>query len=78
MSNLDANKKPAGAPSDWNAPKPDILTKPTWWPAALAFGGTLTAWGLITSAIVLVIGLAVVIVSLAGWIGDICHERKEH
>jgi hypothetical protein len=77
MSNLDTNETPACAPSAWNAPKPDVLAKPTWWPAALAFGITLIAWGLITSAIVLAMGLVVVIVSLAGWIGDICHERKQ-
>jgi hypothetical protein len=65
-------------PPDWNTPKPDALAKPTWWPAALAFGVTLTAWGLIAAAIVLAVGLVVVIMSLAGWIRDICHERKEH
>jgi hypothetical protein len=78
MSNPASNERPVRAPLDWNTPKPENLAKPTWWPAALAFGATLTAWGLITSAVVLVIGLAIVIVSLAGWIGDICHERNEH
>ena len=68
---------PVRAPADWSAPKPETLIPPTWWPAALALGITLTAWGLIVSAIVFAIGLIVVIVALAGWIGDMCHERKE-
>jgi len=72
-----ANEPAVPAPADWNPPKPEILAKPTWSPAALAFGITLTAWGLITSAIVLAIGLVIVIGSLAAWIGDICHERKQ-
>lgn len=67
----------ASMPPGWNTPKPEKLTQPTWWPAALAFGITLTAWGLISSFIVLGIGLVVVIASLTGWIGDICHERKQ-
>ena len=77
MSNPHADKIQSSAPADWNSPKPDTLTKPTWWPAALAFGITLTAWGLIASPVILAMGLVVVIVSLAGWIGDICHERRE-
>jgi len=77
MSNPHADKTRSSAPSDWNSPKPVTLTKPTWWPAALAFGITLTAWGLIASPVVLAMGLVVVVVSLAGWIGDICRERKE-
>jgi hypothetical protein len=75
ISNPPANDVPARAPADWNSPKPDSLAKPTWYPAALAFGVTLTTWGLIVSAIVLAMGLAVVILSLSGWIRDIRHER---
>ena len=72
-----ADETSAGAPSDWSSPKPETLAEPTWYPAALAFGVTLTAWGLIASAIVLAMGLVVVVLSLSGWIGDIRHERKQ-
>jgi hypothetical protein len=60
----------------WNRPKPELLTKPTWWPAALALGSTLLVWGLVTSFIILGIGAVVLAISLAGWIGDIRHEHK--
>jgi hypothetical protein len=63
--------------SRWNRPKPEKLVKPTWWPAAFAFGTTLVAWGLITSVIIVGTGLVVVAVSLKGWIEDIRHERNE-
>lgn len=69
---------PAARPqSNWNSPKPELLAKPTWSPAALAFGITLTVWGLVSSFILLGIGLLIFIVSLAAWIRDICHERKQ-
>ncbi len=72
-----ANKPAPLAPSDWNSPKPEILAKPTWSPAALAFGLTLMVWGLVASFIILAIGLVIVTMSLAAWIGDICNERKQ-
>ena len=62
----------------WNRPKPEVLPEPTWWPAALALGSTLLAWGLITSFIVLLIGFVTFVIALVGWIGDIRHENKLH
>ena len=62
----------------WSRPKPEVLAGPTWWPALLALGATFIAWGLVTSFIVLIIGLATFAVSLGGWIGDMRHEHKEH
>jgi hypothetical protein len=78
MPDLPPEKTPDTFPPGWNPPKPVALAKPTWWPAALAFGVTLTGWGLITSVVILAVGLVIVVLSLAGWIGDICHERKSH
>ena len=62
---------------EWSSPKPEVLAEPTWWPAALAFGSTLLAWGLVTSFIIAFIGLVVFAVSLTGWIRDIRHEQAE-
>ena len=62
----------------WTRPKPEVLPAHTWWPAFLALGATLIAWGLITSFIVLIIGLITFAVSLAGWIGDLRHGHNEH
>jgi hypothetical protein len=60
----------------WNKPKPDLIPRATAWPAALALGVTLFAWGLITSPVVLGVGLTLFVVSLAGWIGEIRHEHS--
>lgn len=62
--------------SDWTLTKPETLARPTWAPAALGFGITLTAWGLIVSTIVVVVGVLVMIASLVRWIGEIRDERR--
>lgn len=59
----------------WNKPKPDVIPRPTAWPAAMALGITLLAWGLITSPVILGVGVALFAASLAGWIGEIRHEH---
>jgi hypothetical protein len=61
----------------WNKAKPDTIPRPTVWPAALALGITFLAWGIVTSPIVLGVGLVLLAVSLGGWIGEIRHERRQ-
>jgi hypothetical protein len=58
----------------WTVPHPEVLPKPTFWPAALAFAITFLLWGIVTSPIITVVGGILFGVSLAGWIGDIRHE----
>jgi fatty acid desaturase len=60
----------------WSIPKPDLTPRPTFWPAATALGVMLFGWGLLTSLIIFLIGVAVLATSLTGWIGEIRHERK--
>ena len=73
---VESKKKPALA-SDWNRPLPEHIPRPTAWPAGLALGITLFFWGIITSLVVLAMGLAVLIVCLYGWIGEMRHETKQ-
>jgi fatty acid desaturase len=60
----------------WTRPRPETLARATWWPAALAFGATLFVWGLLISLVIVVIGVVVCAMSLAGWIAEIRHEHK--
>jgi hypothetical protein len=39
-----------------------------------AFGVTLLAWGVVSSFVVSLIGLALLAVSLLHWIGEIAHD----
>jgi hypothetical protein len=58
-------------------PKPDVIPRPTPWPAGLALAITFVAWGLVTSPVVLGVGVVLFAVSLGGWIGEIRHERRQ-
>lgn len=58
----------------WFLPQPEKIPERTYWPAILALGITFLFWGLISSAIVSVMGLVLLASSLAGWIGELRHE----
>jgi hypothetical protein len=61
---------------DWEPLSDDPLPHPTYFPAGLAMGTAFLFWGLITSWVVLVVGLVLFAASLAGWITEIRYERK--
>lgn len=61
---------------DWEPLPHQHLPHPTYFPAGLAMGVTFLFWGLITSWVVLAVGLALFAASLAGWITEIRNERK--
>ena len=66
----------AAAPMEgWNPARPVHIPRGTPWPAALALGIMFFAWGLVTSPVVVGIGLVVFAVSLFGWVGEIRHEQ---
>jgi hypothetical protein len=58
-------------------PETSAMPRPTPWPAATAAGIALVAWGLIASAVFIIIGVALFALSLGGWIGEIRHERRQ-
>ncbi|HLZ70881.1 MAG TPA: hypothetical protein VKV26_13345 [Dehalococcoidia bacterium] len=57
--------------------QPFHLPRPTVWPAVLASGVTLLAWGVITNVAVSIAGLALFVVALWGWGREIVHEYRE-
>ncbi|HZU29289.1 MAG TPA: hypothetical protein VFA04_27450 [Bryobacteraceae bacterium] len=59
----------------WNKPLPERLAGPTYWPAALAFGMNLALLGPVTSMWLTLVGFVVGGFAIAGWVGDIFHER---
>jgi hypothetical protein len=58
------------------APRPEVLPEPTYWPVILAAGITFTAWGVVTSFLLSILGLGMSAVALVNWIGDIRHEQE--
>lgn len=74
----DGSANAENVPEGWTHLPLEHLPNPTFWPAGFALGITFVFWGLITSWVVLVVGLILFIGSLAGWIYDIRHEWKHH
>ena len=71
----DASAAPAPE-AEWAAPLPLYVPPPTYWPAAMALGITWTFWGVVTSWIVLGVGLGLFTLALVCWIGELRHEHS--
>jgi hypothetical protein len=63
-------------PQGWHPLPPERLPRPNFFPAGLAMGTTFMFWGLITSWVIIVVGIALFTASLAGWIYEILRERS--
>lgn len=75
MSEPAAAAKPELVPDDtWIEPRATTIPRPTAWPVGMAAGITLLAWGFVTSAVLLTVGIVLVGASLAGWIGELRHD----
>lgn len=61
--------------SGTSKPLPETLPEPTYWPAVLAVGVTLLAWGVVTSLLLSMLGAGMSVVAVIKWIGDIRHEQ---
>jgi hypothetical protein len=60
----------------WEPLPDEKLPRPNFFPAGLAMGTTFTFWGLITSWVILAVGIALFAAALAGWIYEILRERS--
>jgi len=65
-------------PSGWQQLPETPLPRPTYFPAGVAMGATFLFWGLITTWVVLLVGVALFTAALAGWINELRHEYKSH
>ncbi|MGH9396867.1 MAG: hypothetical protein ACRD18_08465 [Terriglobia bacterium] len=59
----------------WSKPRPEKLPSPTYAPATMALGIVLLLWGMLTTPLISLVGLVLFVIALAGWIGDLRHER---
>jgi hypothetical protein len=72
------NEQSPMAHPKWDQLPAEHLPRPTYFPAGLAMGIAFFFWGLITSWVIIVVGLTLFAASLAGWITEIRYERKHH
>ena len=70
-SNEGVESNPGTDYSDWHAPLPERLPKPTMWPAVLALGACFLAWGIVTSWFISAAGFVLFSAGCAGWITEL-------
>jgi hypothetical protein len=70
------NEPHTSVPPGWERLPPERLLRPNFFPAGVAMGTTFMFWGLITSWVILVVGIGLFAASLAGWIYEMLRERS--
>jgi hypothetical protein len=65
-------------PQGWELLPHETLPRPNFFPAGLAMGITFILWGLITSWVILAVGIGLFAASFAGWIYEILREPSHH
>ena len=70
------NQTHTSVPPGWEPLPSERLPRPNFFPAGVAMGTTFVLWGLITSWVILVVGIGLFAASLAGWIYEILRERS--
>lgn len=65
-------------PAGWEPLPQEHLPQATYFPAGLSMATTFIFWGLVSSWVIVVVGLGLFAASLAGWINEIRHERAQH
>ncbi len=58
----------------WTVPHDEPLPRPTAWPLGLAFSVTFVLWGIVSSPFITYVGAGLLVISIAGWIGELRHE----
>lgn len=69
------NETHTNAPPGWELLPHERLPRPNFFPAGVAMGTTFIFWGLITSWVILLVGVGLFGASLAGWIYEMLRER---
>ncbi len=70
----EKNRSGSAAP-DWTRLPAERMLWPTFWPAALALGTVLLLWGLVSSPVLIMAGLALLTAAITGWLGEMRHEK---
>jgi len=70
----DAPRRPEPLKPGWSRPLPERLVRPTYWPMVFALGIAFLLWGAVSSPIISAIGLVLLVLALANWIGALRHD----
>ncbi len=71
-----ARDAPERAADGWSEPRPAHVPRPTAWPMLCAAAVALLFFGVSSSPVVAAVGGLAFLVTLAGWIRELLHERR--
>lgn len=60
----------------WSIPKPEVMASPSYWPFVLAFGTALMGLGVLTSILIVIIGILFFILAIVKWMGELFDEQR--
>lgn len=60
----------------WTLPRPQIVPRPTYAPAVVALSIVCLFWGLVTTYLISLLGLLLLAVGIADWIGGLRHDDR--
>ncbi len=63
------------AKAGWTKPRPQNMPSPTYAPAVIALAMVCLLWGLVTTYLISLLGLALLVVGVVNWIGGFRHEH---
>lgn len=74
------SEHPQNAPElrdTWSKPQGAHLPRPTYMPVVLALGFVCMLWGIVTTYLITLVGVALFAVAILGWIGELRHEHRD-
>ena len=60
----------------WSRPRPEKIPRPTYWPAIVGLGITLTFWGMISTIFLGATGVIFLIIGITGWVWELMYESE--
>jgi hypothetical protein len=75
MSNSGASGKTGVPGEEWIVPQGVHIPEPTYMPVFMAIGMVCLLWGIVTTPLISLVGAALFVISIVGWIGELRHEH---
>lgn len=75
VNNSEKPSEGAMAAGQWSKPQGMHIPAPTYMPVIVALGVVCMLWGIVTTYLMTLVGVALFAVGISGWIGELRHEH---
>lgn len=76
MSESEQHKDGGQSGEGWSQPHGMHIPEPTYMPVVMAIGIICMLWGIVTTYLITLVGVALFVISIWGWIGELRHEHR--